>query len=159
MSFATSVSCGLCTYKTLNVSHCGLSAPYASNQLAEARAFLAFSPESFDTSHISFASARISRKTSNRITEHSACRLVVELDDGDVLSPFLIKQTPSHLLSPENDAPAYAFDVPPIYKSILELSEQLKTLFLQRTQTSPCFCLCAIPLFARGRSIANFGSS
>jgi len=126
MSLITTVDCGVCKIVKVDVSDSRLPHPWNSNQLAESRAFLIFPPKSIDTPFVSFSSTRMNIKTNGLIDAHSACRLVERMEPKDILSPYLLRQNLQNLLDPEVHAPAYAFLVSEIYKSIFELSRPLQ---------------------------------
>ena len=126
LSFSPGLGCGFCKVLKVDVNSSQLRHPWNSNQLAESRAFLLTPPEAIETPFVSSASTRMGIKTNGLIEEHSACRLATTMGQSDVLSPYLLRQSVSNLLTPEIDAPAYAFLVPEIYRSIFDLSDQLK---------------------------------
>ena len=126
LSLVTTSDCGVCKFVNVDVGNSQLRYPWNSNQLAESRAFLILPPSSIDTPIISFSSTRMEMKTNGAISAHSACRFAEKLEHNDVLSPYLLRQNLQNLLDPEVGAPPYAFLVPDIYKSIFDLSDQLR---------------------------------
>lgn len=126
MSFVDDKSCHYCQVLKINVSNSNLDVPYDSNQLSETRGFFVLSPELVTTPFISFSSTRMALKTQGLVTVHSGCVLLPELHENSVLAPYLIRQTLGNLVEPESHAPPYAFLIPPIYKSIFELSSDLR---------------------------------
>jgi len=137
MSLITTVDCGVCKIVKVDVSDSRLPHPWNSNQLAESRAFLIFPPKSIDTPFVSFSSTRMNIKTNGLIDAHSACRLVEWMEPKDILSPYLLRQNLQNLLDPEDHAPAYAFLVPEIYKSIFELSRPLQQKAFEVSSKTP----------------------
>ena len=137
VGLATTSDCCVCKVLKVDVGNSQLGYPWDSNQLAESRAFLILPPKSIDTPFVSFSSTRIEIKTNGAINTHSACRLVEKLQHQDVLSPYLLRQNFQNLLEPEVDAPAYAFLVPDIYKSVFDLSHQLKQKAFEVASNSP----------------------
>lgn len=126
VSLAATLDCGVCKILKIDVGNSQLRFPWNSNQLAESRAFLILPPKLITTPFVSFSSTRMDIKTNGLIDAHSACRLAEKLEPKDVLCPYLLRQNLQNLLNPEVDAPAYAFLVPDIYKSIFVLSHQLQ---------------------------------
>ena len=119
------LDCGICKILKVDVSNSQLRHPWNSNQLAESRAFLLIPPDAIETPFVSFSSTRMGIKTNGLVEEHSACRLATMMGQSDVLSPYLLRQNLSNLLNPEIGAPAYAFLIPEIYRSMFDLSDQL----------------------------------
>ena len=126
LSLTMPSDCDVCKTLKVDVNNSDLRHPWDSNQLAESRAFLLFPPKSIDTPFVSFSSTRMNIKTNGLVDTHSACRLVEKMEPKDMLSPYLLRQNLQNLLDPEVDAPAYAFLVPEIYKSIFELSYEVQ---------------------------------
>ena len=126
VSLATTSDCGVCKILKVDVSNSQLRYPWNSNQLAESRAFLILPPKSINTPFVSFSSTRMNIKTNGLVDAHSACRLIEKMEPKDILSPYILRHNLQNLLDPEVDAPAYAFLVPEIYKSIFELSHEVQ---------------------------------
>ena len=137
VNLATTSDCGVCKVLKVDVGNSQLSYPWNSNQIAESRAFLILPPKLIDTPFVSFSSTRMGIKTNGLVDAHSACRLAEKLEHQDVLSPYLLRQNFQNLLKPEVAAPAYAFLVPDIYKSIFDLSDQLKQKAFEVGSNSP----------------------
>jgi len=121
--------CNECLVRVINVGDSQLKSPFSSPALAESRGFLMTPPDEIETKYVSFNSSRVVQKSGGRVSEHSACNLVGEMLNNDVISPYLLRQKCSRLLEPEVNAPPYAFGVPPIWESILEAVPSFRTMF------------------------------
>ena len=110
-----------CEVRLIDFSNSKLEHPYSSNQLAEARQYMAAPPSSIATKFVSFSSYRMPEKTNGQIGHHDMCKLLKHSNTKNVYAPYLIINSLERLLRPTADAPPYAFDIPPIYEDLLRL--------------------------------------
>jgi hypothetical protein len=107
-----------CEVRLIDFSNSKLEHPFNSNQLAEARQYIAAPPSSITTKFVSFSSYRMPEKTNGQIGHHDMCKLLKHSNTRDVYVPYLILNSFERLLKPTAEAPPYTFDVPPIYEDL-----------------------------------------
>ena len=107
-----------CEVRLIDFSNSKLEHPFNSNQLAEARQYIAAPPSSITTKFVSFSSYRMPEKTNGQIGHHDMCKLLKHSNSRDVYVPYLILNSFERLLKPTAEAPPYTFDVLPIYEDL-----------------------------------------